>query len=103
MGEVPAELALPRRDAPRTRIPAGSLAIATTMTCIFPLVTPCGWHLIGRSPIRFWDGAMGSTPLLAPGDRVTFAPISLREYEDLLGKAASGELKLTPVDMMEAA
>ena len=46
----PAELALPRRQSPRMKIPAGSLAIAMTMTCIFPLETPCGWHLIGRSP-----------------------------------------------------
>jgi inhibitor of KinA len=48
MGDVPAELALARRESPRLKIPAGSLAIASAMTCIFPMETPCGWHLIGR-------------------------------------------------------
>ena len=103
MGDVPAELALPRRQTPRTKIPAGSLAMATTMTCIFPLETPCGWHLIGRSPVRLWDMASGLAPLLAPGDKVTFAPISLREYENLLAKAADGRFQIAPIDMMEAA
>jgi KipI family sensor histidine kinase inhibitor len=103
MGDVPAELVLPRRQTPRMKIPAGSLAMATTMTCIFPLETPCGWHLIGRSPVRLWDMASGLTPLLAPGDVVTFAPISLGEYENLLAKVADGQFQVAPIDVMEAA
>jgi KipI family sensor histidine kinase inhibitor len=51
LGDIPAELALPRRDVPRTRIPAGSVAIAMSMSCIFPRETPSGLHLIGRSPV----------------------------------------------------
>src|ERR1043166_7665812 len=50
MGDVAEELMLPRRETPRMKIPAGSLAMAMAMTCIFPQETPCGWHLIGRSP-----------------------------------------------------
>jgi KipI family sensor histidine kinase inhibitor len=103
MGDVPAELELPRRETPRARIPAGSLAIATTVTCIFPLESPCGWHIIGRSPVPLWDTASGAVPLLAPGDRVTFAPVSVREYEDLVREASLGRLKPVPVDPMEAA
>ncbi len=98
MGDLPPELALPRRESPRMRIPAGSLAIATTMTCIFPMETPCGWHLIGRSPVRLWERTLGSEALLAPGDKVSFAPISLREYEDLAARAAEGLLKIAPAD-----
>jgi inhibitor of KinA len=98
MGDLPQELALPRRECPRMRVPAGSLAIATTMTCIFPMETPCGWHLIGRSPVRLWERTLGSEALLAPGDKVTFSPISLREYEDLAARAAEGLLKIAPVD-----
>src|SRR5215470_20210954 len=86
MGDLPAELSLPRRESPRLRIPAGSLAIATTMTCIFPMETPCGWHLIGRSPVRLWERHPHPGALLAPGDKVTFAPVSLREYEMLAAK-----------------
>jgi inhibitor of KinA len=95
MGDVPAELALPRRETPRLKIPPGSLAIATTMTCIFPLETPCGWHLIGRSPVALWENEPCPRALLAPGDKVTFAPVSLREYEDLLAKAAEGVLRIS--------
>jgi inhibitor of KinA len=56
------------------------------MTCIFPLETPCGWHLIGRSPVALWEGALRPRAVLAPGDKVTFKPVSLREYEDLRRK-----------------
>jgi inhibitor of KinA len=103
MGDVPAELALPRRETPRLKIPAGSLAIATTMTCIFPMETPCGWHLIGRSPVPLWNKQSESGPLLAPGDRVSFAPISLREYEDLTAKVAAGVFRIVPEECLGAA
>jgi len=98
MGDVPAELALARRESPRLKIPAGSLAIASAMTCIFPMETPCGWHLIGRSQVALWEGGPRPHALLAPGDKVTFAPVSLREYERLLSKAADGTLKIFPLD-----
>ena len=99
LGDVPAELALQRRQSPRMKIPAGSVAIAMTMTCIFPAETPCGWHLIGRCPVPLWDLKRGaSKPLLQPGDKVGLAPVSLREYEDLLAKAADGQLIMTPSD-----
>jgi inhibitor of KinA len=98
MGDVPAELALARRESPRLKIPAGSLAIVSAMTCIFPMETPCGWHLIGRSPVALWEGGPRPCALLAPGDKVSFAPVSLREYERLRAKAADGTLKIFPLD-----
>jgi KipI family sensor histidine kinase inhibitor len=100
LGDVPAELALPRREVPRTRIPAGSVAIAMSISCIFPRETPCGLHLIGRSPVALWRQRSGAEfgALLAPGDRVMFAPISLREYEDLHARAAVGNLAIAPID-----
>jgi len=98
MGDVPAELALARRQTPRPKIPAGSLAIAATMTCIFPLETPCGWHLIGRSPVPLWETGSAAGALLAPGDKVTFTPVSLREYERLVAKVADGALTIMPSD-----
>jgi inhibitor of KinA len=98
MGDVPIELALPRRENPRLKIPAGSLAIASTMTCIFPQETPCGWHLIGRSPVPLWEHGSLHAALLAPGDQVKFKPTSLREYEILLAKLLEGALKIIPSD-----
>ena len=103
MGDVPAELALPRLPTPRPRIPAGSLAITATMTCIFPLETPCGWHIIGRSPVPLWQSAPQPRALLRPGDQVTFAPVSLREYERLAAQAASGALEIVPAHAMGTA
>jgi inhibitor of KinA len=100
LGDVPKELALPRRELPRVRIPPGSLGIALTMCCIMPRETPSGLHLIGRSPVALWrprpGGEIGA--LLAPGDRVTFDPVSLREYGHLHTQAAEGRLVIAPVE-----
>ena len=100
LGDVPEALALPRREAPRTRIPAGSVAIAMSMSCIFPRESPSGWHVIGRTPIPLWYQREGGEcgPLLAPGDKVEFVPISAREYEDILVDVADGRLTITPIE-----
>jgi inhibitor of KinA len=96
LGDLPPELRLDRRASPRPRIPAGSLAIATGMTCIFPLETPCGWHLIGRSPVPLWQQGTQPSALLASGDQVIFTPVSLPEFERLRASAAEGTLRLSP-------
>ncbi|MFL6797766.1 MAG: 5-oxoprolinase subunit PxpB [Xanthobacteraceae bacterium] len=96
MGDLPGNLSLARRESPRPTIPAGSLAIAGSMTCIFPQETPCGWHLIGRSPVPLWETEFTPRALLAPGDQVRFMPISLGEYEILRDKVAAGGLKIMP-------
>ena len=75
MGDLPAELALPRRADPRVRVPAGSIAIATTLTAIYPYESPGGWHLIGATPIRFFDPSREPPSLLAAGDAVRFEAI----------------------------
>jgi len=97
LGDLPAALVLPRLPTPRLKVPAGSLAIATTMTCIIPLETPSGWHLIGRSPISFLRWRPHPEALLAAGDKVNFAPVSLDEYEKLAAQSASGKLNIMPV------
>jgi inhibitor of KinA len=90
MGDLPEELTFPRRQSPRSKIAGGSVAIAMAITCIFPQEGPCGWHIIGRSPVRLWEKGTANT-LLAPGDKVMFSPVSLAEYEDLLAKMSAGE------------
>src|SRR5438105_2289617 len=82
-------LALARRRPPRLNIPAGSVAIADALTSIFPMETPCGWHLIGRSPVAFFEITPIPRALLAPGDTVAFNPVSLREFENLSARAAA--------------
>ena len=100
MGDVPPELVLPRLVSPRQKIPAGMLGIAMAMSLIMPRETPSGLNLIGRSPVAMWRGSdkfgAGENTLLAPGDKVVYQPISLREYEVLAAKAAIGELDLEP-------
>jgi inhibitor of KinA len=75
MGDLPPQLALPRRADPRLRVPAGSISIATTLTAIYPYESPGGWHLIGATPIRMFDPERPKPALFAPGDAVRFQPI----------------------------
>jgi KipI family sensor histidine kinase inhibitor len=81
MGDLPAELVLPRRADPRVRVPAGSIAMATTLTGIYPLESPGGWHLIGAAPIRLFDPTWKRPALLRPGDFAKFEPVNFAEYE----------------------
>lgn len=80
MGDLPAKLRLPRRPEPRTRVPPGSLAIASSMTAVYPYESPGGWHLVGRSPVRFFDPQSERGALLGPGDAVKFRPVTPEEF-----------------------
>jgi inhibitor of KinA len=64
------------------------------MTSILPRETPCGWHVIGRSPVAFFDLNAVPQALLAPGDTITFTPVSLREFENLSTKPAAERLRI---------
>jgi KipI family sensor histidine kinase inhibitor len=69
---LPAALHLPRRGTPRTRVPAGSVAIAAEFSAVYPAATPGGWHLLGRTDLPMWDDSLAEPALLAPGMRVRF-------------------------------
>ena len=96
MGDLPAQLALPRREDPRTQVPAGSVAIATTMTAVYTLPSPGGWHILGRTPVPLWNRRRSPPSLLAPGDKVRFVPIGMDEYERIARQAEAGDLALEP-------
>ncbi|HEX2828811.1 MAG TPA: 5-oxoprolinase subunit PxpB [Burkholderiales bacterium] len=81
LGDIDAALALPRRAVPRPRVPAGSVAIATRYTAIYPQETPGGWHIIGRTPVRLFDLDANPPALIAPGDTVRFYAVAASEYE----------------------
>jgi KipI family sensor histidine kinase inhibitor len=76
LGDLDAALVLPRRREPRPRVAPGSVAIAGAQTGVYPLATPGGWHLLGRTEIRLFDPNRESPALLHPGDRVRFEPIA---------------------------
>ena len=81
MASVHPHLALPRRTTPRTRVPAGSVAIAAGQTGIYPIETPGGWHLIGRTRVKPYDDSRAEPFLFKPGDRVRFHPIDRMEFD----------------------
>ena len=73
---LPPALAIPRRATPRTRVPAGSVAIAELQTGIYPRTTPGGWHVIGRTPRAMFDARRDPPALLRAGDLVRFVPVA---------------------------
>lgn len=75
LGVLDESLRLPRRPQPRTRVPAGSVAIAGAQTAIYPFETPGGWHLIGRTAVSLFDASRARPALIAAGDRVRFMSI----------------------------
>jgi KipI family sensor histidine kinase inhibitor len=81
MGKLPEALDTPRRATPRTRIPKGSVAIAQRQTGIYPVVSPGGWQIIGRTPLELFDARQANPSLLAMGDQVRFVPIDAAEVD----------------------
>lgn len=75
LGSLPDVLRLPRRASPRTRVPAGSVAIADRLSGIYPQDTPGGWHLIGWTPLRLFDLRDPRPALCEAGDRVRFVRV----------------------------
>ena len=69
---LPEEHAVPRLDSPRTRVPAGAVALAGTWCGVYPTSSPGGWQLLGRTEATLWDPASSEPALLAPGTRVRF-------------------------------
>src|SRR5205085_6074087 len=80
LGGLPEALATPRRAEPRTVVPAGSVGIGGSQTGIYPLASPGGWQLIGRTPVRLFDAGHQPPTLLAVGDVVKFQPIAPNEF-----------------------
>jgi len=75
LGGLPPELATPRLAAPRKHVPVGSVAIGGAQAGIYPLASPGGWRLIGRTHVRLFDPSASPPPLLRMGDRVRFIPV----------------------------
>ncbi len=83
MGELPDNLVTPRRETPRTKIAKGSVGIARKQTGIYPVASPGGWQLIGRTPIKLFAPGRSNPFLYQAGDRIKFRPISPEEYSRL--------------------
>ena len=82
LGGLSPKLATPRRTTPRTAVPAGTVGIGGSQTGVYPLESPGGWNLIGKTPLAVFDIARPQPALLATGDRVRFRSITADEFRD---------------------
>ncbi|MCM3116933.1 5-oxoprolinase subunit PxpB [Neobacillus sp. MER 74] len=80
MGGMDERIATPRKDSPRLAITPGSVGIAGKQTGIYPLETPGGWQIIGRTPLDLFLPELSPPTLLQSGDRIRYVPITLEEY-----------------------
>lgn len=85
LGGLDERLFTPRLGTPRTAIPAGSVGIGGEQTGIYPIASPGGWQLIGRTPLRLFDPDAGALPYAA-GDSIRFVPITPQEYAAIAQK-----------------
>jgi KipI family sensor histidine kinase inhibitor len=83
LGEVAEELATPRLSTPRRSVPPGSVGIAGSQTGVYPIATPGGWRLLGRTPVKMFRPDRAEVSLLAIGDRVRFVAISREQFTKL--------------------
>jgi len=85
LGGLPDALDVPRLATPRTRTPAGSVALADGMSGVYPAELPGGWRVIGRTPISLFDPHRPMPAYLEPGDRVRFDPIAAADWSRFAG------------------
>lgn len=86
LGQVDERIAAPRLATPRQKVPRGAVAIADRQTAVYPAVSPGGWNLIGRCPVRMFDPDAKPTMPVSVGDRVRFEPIDRERFLSLGGE-----------------
>ncbi|MDM8002252.1 MAG: 5-oxoprolinase subunit PxpB [Bacteroidota bacterium] len=90
LGGMDKRIATPRQETPRLKIPAGSVGIAGEQTGIYPLESPGGWQLIGRTPLRLFNPDSKPEFLFSAGDYIRFYPVDKDEYERIAEEVAAG-------------
>lgn len=98
LGILPDPLRVPRLSSPRLRVPRGSVAIADAMAGIYPLASPGGWHLLGRTPLVIYDPLQADPVVFRPGDRVRFTPVARAEFPE---PPAEAPLPVPPHPVLE--
>jgi KipI family sensor histidine kinase inhibitor len=82
LGIVDERIAMPRRETPRLKVPAGAVGVAGGQTGVYPAETPGGWRLLGRTPVKPFDPDRADPFLMKAGDAVEFYAISRKEYDE---------------------
>lgn len=92
LGGLDPRLHTPRLDTPRQQVPSGSVGIAGSQTGIYPLASPGGWRIIGRTPLRLFAPELDCpVPYYAPGDKLQFYPVDQQEFQRLQQEEGYGE------------
>lgn len=90
MGDLPDALAIPRRENPVARVPAGSVLIATGKSVIYPIANPTGWYVVGRTPAPIFDPAWKQPALLSAGDTVSLSRVDADEFGEIETQVRAG-------------
>ena len=90
LGGMSERIATPRRLSPRTKIPAGSVGIADRQTGIYPMESPGGWNIIGRTPLSLFDHTREPPALLKAGQYIQFYPINADEFDRIASDVGRG-------------
>lgn len=83
LGNLPKRLYFPRKKEPRVRVPKGSVGIGGEQTGIYPMESPGGWQIIGRSPVCLFDVQADPPCLVSAGDRIRFYAVTPNEYQEI--------------------
>lgn len=100
LGGMDEVLATPRLDSPRAEIFEGAVGIGGEQTGIYPVASPGGWQLIGKTPVKVYDKNRETPILYSSGDYIRFVPVSLAEYDQIEKRIKTGtyEVKVTEVE-----
>lgn len=94
LGGLDEMLHVPRKETPRLKINKGSVAIGGKQTGVYPSESPGGWHIIGNTPISFFDVSKNNPCFAKPGDEIKFYPVSIETYHDIKTQVDAGVYQL---------
>ena len=94
LGGMSEKIATARLESPREKITGGSVGIAANQTGIYPIGSPGGWQLIGKTPVRLFDPQLEEPFLLKAGDYLRFVPVNIEEYTEICEKLVTGEYRV---------
>lgn len=98
LGGMSDKIAAPRLQTPRTKIPTGAVGIGGSQTGIYPIESPGGWQLLGRTPVKLYDPYREVPVLLNAGDYVKFTSINQKEYDEIAEMESKGTYKVKTRD-----
>lgn len=94
LGGLDEKLVLPRKAIPSREVQSGSVAIGGSQTGIYPVNSPGGWYVIGKTPIRFFDVKNETLSFVSPGDKLKFVAVDVLEYNAISSLVLEGEYQL---------